>query len=171
MAIEINKVVSLTYHLNVVKLDQSEEFVEETPVDEPLVFIYGAGMMLPVFEENLKGKSVGDAFDFILSAEDGYGDYQADQVVAIPLDVFKEADGSIDQEMMQVGRMLPMMDNSGNHMRGIIKEIHVDHVLMDFNHPMAGQVLHFTGQIQALRDATAEELDHGHVHGAGGHHH
>jgi len=64
-----------------------------------------------------------------------------------------------------------MSDNEGNHMRGQVKEITTEIVKMDFNHPLAGTDLHFKGEILDLREATADELAHGHVHGPGGHHH
>ena len=64
-----------------------------------------------------------------------------------------------------------MSDNEGNHMRGIVREINEEMVKMDFNHPLAGYDLHFAGEILAVREATKDELDHGHVHGEGGHQH
>ena len=66
--------------------------------------------------------------------------------------------------------MLPILDNQGNRMEGIVEEITDEFVKMDFNHPLAGQDLHFVGEILDVRKASSEELDHGHVHGAGGHH-
>ncbi|HEY6161907.1 MAG TPA: peptidylprolyl isomerase, partial [Bacteroidia bacterium] len=67
--------------------------------------------------------------------------------------------------------VLPMVDNKGNHLQGKVTEISLTEVKMDFNHPMAGKDLHFTGEVLEVRDATQEELAHGHVHGPGGHHH
>jgi FKBP-type peptidyl-prolyl cis-trans isomerase SlyD len=91
-------------------------------------------------------------------------------VVDIPKQVF-EVDGQIDEEMLQEGNFLPMADNQGNHMQGKVVEIGADTVKMDFNHPLAGMVMHFDGKVADVRDATQEELAHGHVHGEGGHHH
>jgi FKBP-type peptidyl-prolyl cis-trans isomerase SlyD len=73
--------------------------------------------------------------------------------------------------MVKVGNVLPMTDSDGNQMRGSVQEITGEHVRMDFNHPLAGQDLHFAGEVLEIRDATKEELSHGHVHGPGGHHH
>jgi len=164
MEISNNKVVSLTYTL---KLDHAEgELVEKVDKTEPLVFIYGAGMMLPKFEENLTNKVVGDGFEFTLGSTDAYGDYQLDMVVNLPLDIFK-VDGKVDYEMLKEGSMLPMMDNQGNHLQGKVLGVENDTVRMDFNHPMSGKTLHFTGEIVGVREATEEELSHGHIHGDG----
>lgn len=73
--------------------------------------------------------------------------------------------------MLTVGNFVPMQDNEGNPLEGKIVEVNSEHVKMDFNHPLAGKTLHFTGKIVDLRDATEDELNHGHVHGPHGHHH
>ena len=167
MEISKNKVISLTYTL---KLDHAEgELVEKVDKTEPLVFIYGAGMMLPKFEENLTGKNVGDNFEFTLASPDAYGDYQLDMVVNLPLDIFM-VDGKVDYEMLKEGSILPMMDNQGNHLQGKVIGVETETVRMDFNHPMSGKTLHFTGEIVDIREASEEELSHGHVHGEGSHH-
>ena len=82
-----------------------------------------------------------------------------------------EIDGKIDEEMLQVGNFLPMADNQGHHMQDKIVEIGEETVKMDFNHPLAGMMMHFDGKVADVREASQEELDHGHVHGEGGHHH
>jgi FKBP-type peptidyl-prolyl cis-trans isomerase SlyD len=167
MEISKNKVVSLTYSL---KLDHAEgELVEKVDKTEPLVFIYGTGMMLPKFEENLTSKVVGDSFEFTLVSTDAYGDYQLDMVVNLPLDIFM-VEGKVDYEMLKVGGILPMMDNQGNHLQGKVLGIEPETVRMDFNHPMSGKTLHFTGEIVDIREANEEELSHGHIHGDGCNH-
>jgi FKBP-type peptidyl-prolyl cis-trans isomerase SlyD len=164
MEISKNNVISLTYTL---KLDHAEgELVEKVEKTEPLVFIYGVGMMLPKFEENLTGKVVGDTFEFTLASPDAYGDYQLDMIVNLPLDIFM-VDGKVDYEMLKEGNMLPMMDNQGNHLQGKVLGVEAETVRMDFNHPMSGKTLHFSGEILDVREATEEELSHGHVHGEG----
>ena len=70
--------------------------------------------------------------------------------------------------MLEAGNFLPMADNEGNHLQAKVIEVRDEVVLMDFNHPLAGMVMHFDGQIQDVREATADELAHGHAHGAGG---
>lgn len=172
MVIAKDKVVSVNYHLSVKDTpDAMERFVEKTDASNPLSFIFGTGNLLEAFENNLKGKKVGDTFDFHLSAKQGYGEWAKENVVNIPLDSFKDEKGEVDKQMLTIGNMLPMVDNHGNRLQGIVKEISATVVTMDFNHPMAGQDLHFVGEVLEVREATADELDHGHVHGPGGHHH
>jgi FKBP-type peptidyl-prolyl cis-trans isomerase SlyD len=78
-----------------------------------------------------------------------------------------EVDGQIDETLMAIGNMVPMMDSEGRRLNGKVIAIEGDAVKMDFNHPMAGNDLHFKGQIMEVREATEEELSHGHVHGHG----
>jgi FKBP-type peptidyl-prolyl cis-trans isomerase SlyD len=163
MKIEPQHVVSLTYNLYVDQ-DGTENLVETTTEEQPLTFLFGAGQMLPRFEENLSTLSTGDAFDFRLPAADAYGEYDEEAVANLPKEMF---DG---QDMPEIGSILPLQDNQGNHFQGQVVSVVEDAVLVDLNHPMAGQELHFTGNILNVRPATPEELSHGHAHGADGHH-
>jgi FKBP-type peptidyl-prolyl cis-trans isomerase SlyD len=165
-----NSVVTLIYDLSVTDENQQKVLVEQAEADEPMVFLFGHSGLPEEFEQQLDGKSVGDDFSFSLTPEQGYGDYDQQAVVEIPKQVF-EIDGQVDDQMLQVGNYLPMADNEGNHMQAKVVEIGAEQVTMDFNHPLAGMVMHFEGKIQDVRPATAEELAHGHVHGEGGHQH
>lgn len=168
MNISQNKVVSLTYEL---KLDDNMgETVDMADASAPLMFIYGTGSMLPKFESNLENLKVNDTFEFTLDPADAYGDTINEAIVDLPMEIFK-IDGKVDDEMLKVGNFVPMQDNEGHPLEGKIVEVNDDSVKMDFNHPLAGKTLHFTGQIIDMRDATEEELSHGHVHGPHGHHH
>ncbi|RZL13220.1 MAG: peptidylprolyl isomerase [Hymenobacter sp.] len=169
-AIAQNSVVTLTYDLSVTDENQQKVLVEQAEADEPMVFLFGHSGLPEEFEQQLDGKNPGDSFSFSLTPEQGYGDYDQQAVVEIPKQVF-EIDGQIDSEMLQVGNYLPMADNEGHHMQAKVVEIGDEQVTMDFNHPLAGMVMHFDGKIQDVRPATAEELAHGHVHGDGGHQH
>ena len=168
MTIDTNTVVSLNYKLS---NDKTGESIEETTAQNPLVFLYGVGGLIPEFESNLHGKKAGDTFDFSIAAENAYGNQNDDHIVMIPLNVFHDESGKINEDEIKVGALVPMSDNEGNHMRGQVKEINDEFVKMDFNHPLAGNDLHFSGTILSVRAATADELAHGHVHGEGGHHH
>lgn len=168
MTVGQNKVVSVNYTL---KNKGTGEQVEQTSKEQPFVFIFGTGGLLPDFESNLNGKKAGDTFDFFIDAANGYGTRQEDHVVMIPIGAFQAEDGKLDEENVKVGVTLPMVDNDGNRMYGQVLEINSEFVKMDFNHPLAGHDLHFTGEILDVREATEEELAHGHVHGPGGHHH
>lgn len=164
MKIENNHVVSLTYDLYITE-NGEKKHVESATTERPLVFLYGVGMMLPKFEEHLSGLTVGDNYSFSLTAEDGYGEYDEKAVAPLPKSMFG------DQPLPEIGAILPLQDNNGGQFQGRVVSIAEDAVLVDLNHPMAGHELHFNGTIQDVRPATAEELDHGHVHGEGGHHH
>lgn len=158
MKIEKNKVVGLSY---VLRTDGPKgDVVEKVSAKRPLEFIYGIGQLLPKFEENIAGLAVGDTFEFLLPCDDAYGKALEEYVIDVPKTVFM-VDGKIDESILQEGNALPMMDNQGNHMNGVIVEVKDDVVVMDFNHPMAGDDLYFTGKVEAIRDATEEELKNG----------
>ncbi len=165
MKIEPQKVVSLTYDLYVEDENGKEGLVESATEEQPLTFLFGAGQMLPRFEENLSTLSTGDNYDFRLSAEDAYGNYDEEAVADLPLSMFANTD------MPGIGNVLPLQDNQGNRFQGKVVSIGEDSVIVDLNHPMAGQELHFNGKILNVRPATPEELSHGHAHGPDGHHH
>ena len=172
MTIDKNSVVTLGYTLNTrTGLSLEEKLAEKTDASHPFVFIFGAGMLLPDFESAIRGKKSGDRFDFYISAEKGYGIKNDKYVMNIPIDSFKSPDGTLDLNEIRLGNTLSMSDNQGNQLQGKILEVTAVHIRMDFNHPLAGHELHFTGEVFNVRAATAEELSHGHVHGPGGHHH
>ncbi|HKK63172.1 MAG TPA: peptidylprolyl isomerase [Bacteroidales bacterium] len=165
MEIIKEKVVSITYELR--KDEKNGDLVEQVTSENPLTFLYGTGGMLPKFEENLAGMTAGEEFSFGLTSEEAYGPVIDNAIVDVPIDVFK-VDGNIDNNILKIGNMVPMMDNSGNRLNGKVLEIKENAVSMDFNHPMAGKDLFFSGKVTDVRDATAEELSHGHVHGTEG---
>jgi FKBP-type peptidyl-prolyl cis-trans isomerase SlyD len=172
MVIESKKVVSVNYVLTSPTAEAGgEELLEKTSVEAPFVFLYGAGGLLEEFEGHLKGLKKGDAFDFRIEAKNAYGLSAPDHVVNIPIEAFRDPEGNIDDEMVNVGNVLPMTDNQGNRLEGLVIERTDDHIKMDFNHPLAGKDLHFKGEVLDVREASEEELAHGHVHGEHGHHH
>lgn len=168
MTIENNTVVSVNYLL--AKKGTGEQ-IEQTSKEHPFVFIFGAGGLLEDFETNLRNKKVGDTFDFFIEHTRGYGVRDEQHIVMIPIDAFLAEDGKLDEENVKVGVTLPMIDNEGGKLYGMVKEITAEYVKMDFNHPLAGQDLHFKGEVLEVRAASEEELAHGHVHGEHGHHH
>ncbi len=156
-----DKVVSVTYELR--KDSAQGEVVETVTSDNPLTFLYGAGGLLATFEDNLKGMGKGEQFAFQLSAEQAYGEINRDAIVNVPMQAF-EINGTVDNSLLKVGNIIPMQDTSGNKLNGIVLELTDDQVKMDFNHPLAGENLYFQGEISDVREATEEELQHGHVH-------
>ena len=162
MTIEPNSVVALTYKLHTV-VNGEKEFVEEANKENPLVFLAGVGMMLPKFEENLKGLKKGDTIDFELAAADAYGEKDEQAVAQLPAEMFNESG------IPPVGEIIPLQDNEGNQFRAQVMEVSPEAVVVDLNHPMAGQNLHFDIEVLEVREATPDELAHGHAHGIDGH--
>jgi FKBP-type peptidyl-prolyl cis-trans isomerase SlyD len=126
--------------------------------------------MLPKFEDHLSTLNTGDAFEFTLASADAYGEMDQDAIIDLEKSIFM-IDGKTDDELLTIGNVIPMRDDQGHMLQGTVVSVSDDSVRMDFNHPMAGNTLHFTGKVIDVREASAEELSHGHVHGAGGHHH
>lgn len=169
MNIEKNRVVSLTYTLR----DGSAlgDVVEVADGENALTFIYASGMMLPSFEANLVEMTAGSEFSFLLKAEEAYGEFNPEAVVNIDKTAFADEGGAVNDDLIQVGKPVMMHDEEGHRMQATIVGVTADKVKLDFNAPMAGKDLHFTGKILTVREATETELDHGHVHGPGGHQH
>jgi FKBP-type peptidyl-prolyl cis-trans isomerase SlyD len=165
-----DSVVTLSYELRVSDENGDTTLVETAEAEEPMLFLMGRSGLPEKFESALLGKQAGDAFEVTLAPEEGYGEYDEDMLVTLPRDTFS-VDGQIDGEMLQVGNYLPMADQEGNHMQGRVDALDGDAVRMDFNHPLAGMTMHFRGRVESTRPATAEEIDHGHIHGPGGHQH
>lgn len=165
MIADKNSVVSIVYELR--EGSKDGDVVESLNTSNPLTFLFGTGGLLPKFEENLNGLATGDSFEFSLGSEDAYGPVVESAVVQVPKTVF-EVDGKIDETLMQVGSMVPMMDAEGRRLNGKVIALEGDAVKMDFNHPMAGNDLHFKGEVTDVREATEEELTHGHIHNEGG---
>jgi FKBP-type peptidyl-prolyl cis-trans isomerase SlyD len=161
MIIDTNKVVSLKYELRINA--QDGKLVEKVENDRPLEFIYGIGNMLKEFESNLSGLKQGDSFNFNIKADNAYGQVNNDMIVDLSKDIFK-IDGKIDENILVIDKVVPMRDQSGNHLNGKIVEILDTTVKMDFNHPLAGDDLFFTGEILNIREATENEISHGHIH-------
>lgn len=164
MIIESNKVVSIVYELR--KDSTKGEVIENLNSDNPLIFLYGSGNLLPKFEENLNGLKKEDEFTFMLKTDEAYGVVQDSALVDVPLDVFK-VDGQVDQTMIKVGNSIPMLDNEGRRLNGLVLSIGEETVKMDFNHPMAGADLFFNGKVADIREANEDELKHGHIHSSG----
>jgi len=155
MKVENNKMVSLIYELR--ENNSNGRIIEVLDEARPLKFIYGTGRLLPVFESNISTLETGDSFRFTLNSELAYGDKREDMIINVPVSVF-ETEGKINEDICRVGNEVPMSDSEGNPLTGIINEITDTYVRMDFNHPMAGLDLFFSGRIVEVRDATENEL-------------
>ena len=156
MKISENTYVSLVYDLTVGE-GEEREVMEQATAENPLEFIYGTNSMLEAFEKNIENLSEGDAFKFSLTPEEAYGDYDDSKIIELPKNIF-EVDGKIDDEMLFEGNTLPMMDSSGNRLMGSVVSIDDTTVTMDFNHPLAGETMHFEGTVKGVREASAAEI-------------
>ena len=156
MKISQNKFVSLSYDLNVGEGDERELMERATP-ENPLEFIFGTNSMLEAFEKNVENLSEGDNFDFVLTPDLAYGEYDDEHVVDLPKNIF-EVDGKLDESVVFEGNMVPMMDANGNRLNGSVIAVKDDVVSMDFNHPFAGETLYFSGKVLSVREASAEEI-------------
>ena len=156
-----NVVVSVDY---VLRLDDKSE-IDRSAEGTPLEYLHGYKNIIPGLEKELNGMTVGDEKDVVVQPNLGYGDRDPDSVVEYQRDSFPS---SLNFE---VGEPVMMRDNqSGESHRAYITELRTDTVLLDFNHPLAGETLHFNIKIAGLREPTSEELTHGHVHdGSHGH--
>ena len=168
MKVGKNKVVTLTYTLY--KNDENGEIIQKVDESRPFVHLFGVGTLLPAFEENLEGLEPGDEFAFSLNAEEGYGTPNEQMILELEKKIF-EVDGVMDENLVKEGNTITMQDQNGQPIDGKVLAVKDNSVIMDFNHPLAGENLFFKGKILDVREATEEELAHGHVHGNGGHHH
>ena len=150
-----NVVVILDY---VLTLDDDRE-VDRSAEDAPMEYLHGFNNIIPGLENELIGMSVGDEKEVIVQPELGYGERDPDGVTEFPRDTFP---GSLN---LEVGEPVMMRDKDGGEsIQAYVSELRTDTVLLDFNHPLAGETLHFHISITGLREPTSEELAHGHVH-------
>ncbi|MGC9403079.1 peptidylprolyl isomerase [Vibrio genomosp. F10] len=162
MKIEKNVVVSLAYEVKV-----EGAVVDQSTADAPLDYLHGHNNLITGLESKLEGKVAGDKFSATISPEDGYGEHSDELVQRVPADVFQGV------EEIEVG-MRFLADTDQGPIPVEVTEVDGDEVVVDGNHMLAGQTLTFDVEVIAVREATAEELEHGHVHkegGCGGHHH
>lgn len=155
MEITGGKYVTLSYELYV---GAEDDLWEKTTPEAPLAFVYGIGEMLASFEDRIRGLKAGDQFDFTLPCLEAYGEYDDASVIDLPKNMF-EVDGKFDTEVIFEGNIIPLMDNEGNRFNAQVIEITEEQVKVDLNHPMAGEDLHFKGEIIGVRDASEEEIN------------
>jgi FKBP-type peptidyl-prolyl cis-trans isomerase SlyD len=160
MIIADKKVVLMHYTLT----DDSGETLDTSKGEDPLGFIYGIGNIIPGLEKAIAGKKVGDKVKATVPPEEGYGVKKDDLIQTAPLSKFdnpKEIEVGVQFEIETPERV----------MAASVTKVDKDTVTFDMNHPLADLTLHFDVEITEIREATKEELEHGHVHGPGGHHH
>lgn len=154
-------VVGIHYTLR----NEAGETLDSSEGQEPLEYLHGAGNIVPGLEDALAGRKLGDSFQVTVQPEDGYGDRDPRGIRAVKRDAFPD-DGTIEPGMQFFAE-----GPDGEPLAAWVVEVAHDRVVVDLNHPLAGVTLQFEGTIDSLREASAEEVEHGHPHGPGGHEH
>ncbi len=170
MKIENQKVVKAIYEMYVDGEEGKEEMLEKATIKTPLVYCQGEGMMLPKFEEALAGLEEGDKFDFRIACEDAYGDRDEAGLMELDKHMFYNVDGEFDSDRVYVGNIIPMKTSDGQIINAQVVKVSPVKVTIDLNHPLAGENLHFIGEIVEVRDADPAELEAIRHHGCGGCH-
>lgn len=151
-----NKYITAAYKLYVTE-DGKRDLVEEATKEHPFQFISGLGTTLEAFESQLKDLKAGDTFEFTIPHDQAYGEYEEEHVLDLPKNIF-EIDGKFDNERIFAGNVVPLMNADGQRLNGTVVEVKDDIVVMDLNHPLAGDDLTFVGEIVESRPATNEEI-------------
>jgi len=160
-AIAKNKAVSIHYTLTL----NGGEIIDSSEGKEPLVYLHGHGNIIPGLERELAGKGIGEKLNVVVDPTDGYGDHNPGLIQQVPRESFQGVD------TLEVGMMFQAPGEEGQIQMIRITGIEGDTITVDGNHELAGKTLNFAVEIESVRDASTEELSHGHVHGPGGHQH
>jgi FKBP-type peptidyl-prolyl cis-trans isomerase SlyD len=161
MLIAPNKVVRFDYTLT----NDTNDVLDSSEGGEPLTYLHGAGNIIPGLENALLGKGAGESLSVRVAPGEAYGERDDALVQSVPREMFEDSDG------IQAGMQFHSGDEEGNTRIVTVVGVDADSITVDGNHPLAGVPLNFAVTIVEVRDATPEELEHGHVHGAGGHQH
>jgi len=156
MKITSKKVATIHYTLK----DQKGTIIDSSQGEEPLTFIHGIGNLIPGMEKGLEGKGAGDKVSLVIPPEEAYGIRKEENVQVVPLKNFPEKDN------VKPGATFVADSDQGSRNATVVK-VDGDLVTIDFNHPLASVELHFEIEILDVRNATEDELSHGHVHGKG----
>ncbi|MGB7160508.1 MAG: peptidylprolyl isomerase [Tepidisphaeraceae bacterium] len=159
-AIGKDKVVSIDYTLK----DGAGKVIDSSEGRDPLTYLHGHGGLIPGMEKGLEGKSTGDSFQLVVSPDEGYGQKDPNMVQPVPRANFG---GAAD---IKPGMQFQAKTPQGARVVTVV-DVSPDTVTVDANHPLAGETLHFDVSVKDVRDASPEEIAHGHAHGPGGHHH
>lgn len=160
MMIGKHKVVAIDYKLT----DRDGNLIDSSEGQGPLYYIQGIGNLIPGLETALEGKKSGDTLKVAIPAKDAYGERNDSLCQKVPKDQFDMSEG------IELGMQFEVETEAGELVVTVV-EVGSDTITVDGNHPLAGVELHFDVTVKTIRDASQEELAHGHVHGEGGHHH
>lgn len=126
------------------------ELIEETSKEEPFAFVFKEDEMLHEFENRIEGLAKGEQFSFLLTKDEAYGEYEKERIVEFPKSVFL-IDGDLDEDSLEEGEVVPMKDDDGNEIDGFVLENKKNTVVIDFNHPLAGENLYFEGKVLVVQ--------------------
>ncbi len=161
MKIEKGSVVAIDYSLHL----GDGKVIDASAPGDPLTYLHGEGQIVPGLEQALEGLAAGDARQVVVAPDQGYGTHDPEGVQEVPRTAFpKEIRPEVGMELMAQGP-------GGEPVPFVVRDVKLETVVIDMNHPLAGKTLHFDVTIREIRAATAEELEHGHAHGGDGHHH
>ena len=161
MQIADSCVVSIHYTLT----NSEGQTIDKSDETSPFAYLHGKNNIVPGLETELTGKSVGDSLKVTVEPEKGYGEVNPELVQEVPRSAFDEV------ESIEVGMQFQASEDDGQSQLVTITDIQETTVTVDGNHPLAGETLTFDVKIEEIRPASKEELEHGHAHGLGGHHH
>lgn len=154
MTVTKDAVVEMHYTLK----NDAGEVIDSSVGKDPMPFIQGHGNIIPGLEKALEGMKIGESCDVSVNPEDGYGVHHEEGIQEIPMEALQGIDN------LEVGMELQSQDEQGNPFIVRVEKINEETITINANHPLAGQVLHFNVSIENVREATADELEHGHVH-------
>lgn len=161
MSVEMNKVITFNFTVK----DKEGAVLDSSENKEPLSYLSGTNSILPKLEETLNGMIIGSIKNVKIAAGEAYGDYKEEAVQTVKKEQFPQ------EAQLVAGARYVANSPDGGQMPFVIKEVKENDVTVDFNHPLAGKDLEFDVELLDVRDATPEEMQHGHVHGPGGHNH
>jgi len=161
MEITKHAVVTIDYELK----DDDGNTIDTSAGSEPLSYLHGTKNLIKGLENALDGKKAGDSVSVAVPPEEGYGERDDAKIQPVPKDSFD------DQTQLKVGEQFLAQSPDGENLTVTIVEVTDDKVMVDGNHPLAGKNLNFEVEIKDVREATQDEIDHGHVHSPDGHHH
>ena len=161
MTIAQHKVVTIHYK---VSDSESDEVIDSSENAEPMTYLHGAQNIIPGLEQALEGKAVGDELEVVVEAAEAYGERSDDRIQQVPMEAFQ------GMEKVEPGMAVTAQTDQGQ-INLVITEVNGEMVTVDANHPLAGKSLKFEVSVEDVRDASEEEMAHGHVHGPGGHEH
>ena len=154
---EMNKYIAVAYQLYTKDKEGKRELVENATKEQPFQFVSGLGMTLDDYEKQIVDLQKDGEFEFELSPEQAYGEYEEERVIKVPRQTF-EIDGRLDKQYIYEGAVVPLQNADGQRFNGLIQKIGDAEVTLDLNHPLAGKALIFIGEVVDTREATKEEI-------------